>query len=522
MKGKKLFLIAGILAFLNAVLLNLFVRHFVFRVDFTQNKIYTLHRVTKEVLDDLDDLVTIEIYMSSNLPPEMNPYKQDLFDLLEEYRNYGKGYIRYAVYHPDKDPDIKAKVRRLGIPEMTFNVIEKDQVKVVNGHFGLAIFYKDKKEIVPILTETENLEYDLTLKILKLQQGDKLKNIGIVFWNQKRDDYSILREELDKIYNVRNITLTSPVKDDISVLLLVGSKKLSERELYFLDQYIMKGGKTVWLLQPVNIDYGKFTTKPLFKKDLKFLEHYGINVVPNLVQDPPIGYVAFMIRGNPILIPYYYFVKIVNHIHHFSRHLEQLVLTWPSAIDTLEKREDREVNYSIVLKTTKNGYRKEGGFVINPLSRTLFAPDKEKKEYILSVICEGKFNSIFVEDTSLFRKWKGLKSEDTLGFVKQAEKSNSIVFVGNAVFLQDPFVRMYPDNLLFIMNILNAYAYGKDLTQIKAREIAERPIKILKGWQKFLFQNGLTFGIPIIILILGIIRFTRREKRKRMLLKEEE
>jgi hypothetical protein len=229
-----------------------------------------------------------------------------------------------------------------------------------------------------------------------------------------------------------------------------------------------------------------------------------------------------MIRGNPILIPYYYFVKIVNHIHHFSRHLEQLVLTWPSAIDTLEKREDREVNYSIVLKTTKNGYRKEGGFVINPLSRTLFAPDKEKKEYILSVICEGKFNSIFVEDTSLFRKWKGLKSEDTLGFVKQAEKSNSIVFVGNAVFLQDPFVRMYPDNLLFIMNILNAYAYGKDLTQIKAREIAERPIKILKGWQKFLFQNGLTFGIPIIILILGIIRFTRREKRKRMLLKEEE
>jgi hypothetical protein len=81
---------------------------------------------------------------------------------------------------------------------------------------------------------------------------------------------------------------------------------------------------------------------------------------------------------------------------------------------------------------------------------------------------------------------------------------------------------MYPDNLLFIMNILNAYAYGKDLTQIKAREIAERPIKILKGWQKFLFQNGLTFGIPIIILILGIIRFTRREKRKRMLLKEEE
>ena len=516
MKREKMYAFAGILALLNIILLNIFFRHFVYRVDLTQNKIYTLHPVTKEILKNLKDYVNIEIYMSSKLPPEMSPYKQDLFDLLEEYRNFSNGLLRYTVYYPDKDPKLKAKVRRLGIPEITFNVVEKDQVKVVNGHFGLAIFYKDKKETIPVITETENLEYDLTSKILKLEEGDNIKNIGMSFLGVKGADYSLIRKELEKLYRVRNVTLSVKIPDDINVLLVFGNKKLSPKELYNIDQYILKGGKLVWFLQPVNINYENFTTKPMFEKDLKFLENYGISLKPNLVKDPTIPFIPMMAGGRAVLVPYHYFVKITPKgiKHHFARNLEQLVLVWPCAIDTLENK-DKKFKYSIIITSSNRAYRKEGGYSIHPFSQEPPPPKEELKKYIFALISESRFASIFTKDTTLFKNWKNLKDADTTGFIKEAKEDNRIVFVGNAVFLQDPFVQMYTDNIDFMMNIVNAFAYGKDLTQIRAREIAERPIKNLNTFQRFLFQQGITFGIPILILIFGFIRFSRRRLRKR-------
>jgi len=516
MKREKMYAFAGILAFLNIALLNIFFEHFVYRIDLTQNKIYTLHPVTKEVLKNLKDYVNIEIYMSSKLPPEMSPYKEDLFDLLEEYRNFSNGLMRYTVYYPDKDEKLKAKVGRLGIPEITFNVVEKDQVKVVNGHFGLAIFYRDKKETIPVITETENLEYDLTSKILKLEEGDNIKNIGLSFIGVKGADYSLIRKEIEKLYRVRDVNISVKIPDDINVLLVFGNKKLSPKELFNLDQYILKGGKLVWFLQPVNINHENFTTQPMFDKDLKFLENYGISLKPNLVKDPTIPFIYMMAGGRVVLVPYHYFVKILPQgiKHHFAKNLEQLVLVWPCAIDTLE-REDKKFKYKIILTSSKWAHKKEGGYSIHPFSKEPPPPKEELKKYTFALISESRFTSAFVNDTALFKDWKDFKNEDTTGFTKEAKEDNRIVFIGNAIFLQDPFVQMYKDNINFMMNIVNAFAYGKDLTQIRTREISERPIKNLNKFQRFLFQQGITFGIPILVLIFGFIRFSRRRLRKR-------
>ncbi|MEN3045892.1 MAG: GldG family protein [Candidatus Hydrothermales bacterium] len=347
MKKNKLYLACGVLALLNIFLLNIFLKNFVYRIDLSQKKIYTLHPVSKEVLRSLKDYLNIEVYMSSKLPAEMNPHKQDLFDLLEEYRNYSRGLLKYAVYYPDKNKDIELKVRRIGIPEITFNVVEKDQVKVVNGNFGLAIFYRDKKEIIPVITETENLEYDLTSKILKLIEAENIKTVGLLFLGQKQENYSLVRRELEKIFNIRILSLIGKIPDDVSVLLVFGNKKLTPKELYNLDQFIIRGGKVIFFLQPVEIDYEKFIAKPLFEKDLEFLKNYGIYLKPNIVKDPTIPFIPIMTGQRIVYVPYHYFVKIMPKgvKHHFARDLTQLVLFWPSAIDTLENK-DKKFKYT--------------------------------------------------------------------------------------------------------------------------------------------------------------------------------
>ncbi|MEN3045890.1 MAG: hypothetical protein ABDH49_02740 [Candidatus Hydrothermales bacterium] len=89
------------------------------------------------------------------------------------------------------------------------------------------------------------------------------------------------------------------------------------------------------------------------------------------------------------------------------------------------------------------------------------------------------------------------------------------------MFLEDNFVTMYRDNGLFFMNMVNTLTLGKDLTQIKAREIKERPIAPLNAFQKFLLQNGMTFGIPILVIVFGMIRFSIRRMKKRKYMEEK-
>ena len=166
-------IVLGILAVLNFF----FIRHF-YRIDLTQDKRFTLTSSTKEVLSNLDDLINIKLYFTKKLPPYLVNLKGDITDVLDEFQAYAGGNISVTFIDPTDNPAMQQELRFMGIPQIQLNIIEKDQAQLTNIYLGMAIFYADKKEVIPFISNTSNLEYDLTSKILKLTSTES-KTVGI-------------------------------------------------------------------------------------------------------------------------------------------------------------------------------------------------------------------------------------------------------------------------------------------------------------------------------------------------------
>ncbi len=141
------------------IVLNFFSYQIFYRWDLTQNKDYSISKVSKKTVSDLKDVVNIKVYFSKDLPSQFINLRQEVADILDEYVNYSNGNIRIEFIDPKKDSQTEQELAMLGIPQLQFNVLEKDKYQVVNGYLGIAVKYGDKTQTIPVVEDTRDLEY---------------------------------------------------------------------------------------------------------------------------------------------------------------------------------------------------------------------------------------------------------------------------------------------------------------------------------------------------------------------------
>ena len=134
---------------------------------------------------------------------------------------------------------------------------------------GIAVLYEDKKEVLPVVQTTANLEYDLTSAILKVT-SEEVKTVGFLSGHDEIDvfdqAFGPLRQELSKQYDVRKVPIDAgkTIEADVATLIIAGPKKeLTEREKYEIDQFIMRGGRALFLIDPILIQYEGLNVSPL-------------------------------------------------------------------------------------------------------------------------------------------------------------------------------------------------------------------------------------------------------------------
>ena len=187
--------------------------------------------------------------ISHGQPPRVAQIRQSVRDMLEEYRAFSQNLEINFIDPASDDEALKQKLRFMGIPEFQVNVIEKDKAEIANVYMGIAVLYEDKKEVLPIVRTTANLEYDLTSAILKVTSKE-VKTVGFLSGHDEIDvfdqPFAPLRQELSKQYDVRNVPIDGgkAIEADVATLIIAGPKKeLTEREKYEIDQFIMRGWK---------------------------------------------------------------------------------------------------------------------------------------------------------------------------------------------------------------------------------------------------------------------------------------
>ena len=513
-------IIVGFLVLINFLAL----RHFG-RLDLTQNKLYTLSDASINVASGLDDIVKVTCYFSKNLPSYVMPLKQQVSDILDEYRAYAKGNIQIEFIDPTEDPALAQKLRFMGIPQVQLNIMEKDQASATNVYMGVAVGYEDKQEVIPFVKDANNLEYEITSSILKVTRKEK-KTVAFLTGHEEHTiygDYQTVHKALTREYEVEEVNLSSgqPVPNHINVLVVAGPTRLTEQDKYAIDQYIMKGGKVVFLIDIVTIPPEGAAQASYRETNLiDMLENYGVRVTKNLVLDRFNVPITFQTGYTILQAPYPFYVKVVKEENGFNpdnpivNQCSSMVFPWVSALEPL-KDSHKDLQFTVLTQSSQYSWLQKGIYDLNPLQQFMPQPE-DIKPYPLAMLVKGKFKSFFVDKEIPPLKQsveEGKTHEEKPETIKQCEKGNQILVVANARFINDNYTEI-PGNIEFFLNAVDWFTWGKDLIGIRSRMVLDRTLPFLSEQQKTAIRFANLGGIPILLALFGIIRFYIRKKKK--------
>ena len=527
--GNTLSLVAIIFGIL--VLINfLSTRRFV-RTDLTEDKRYTISKATKEVLGALDDIVTITVYFSTS-PAEVAQIGRNVRDILDEYKAFSKNLQIDFVNPANFDDAQKQELRFKGIPEAQINVMRKDKAEIANVYMGISIGYSSKEEALPIVQSTANLEYELTSTILKVTTKEA-KTVGFLTGHGEFDinaqNHQQFRQLLDKNgqgqYNVTSVSLQggSAVDETVSTLVIAGAQQpLTEREKYELDQFIMRGGRVVFLVDPIQIQPGTMQATPLSTGLNDLLEHYGAKLGNNLLIDRKFHDNARFQQGRmTIFQPYPYFVQIrkpnFSAEHVVTNQLEILTLPWTSSLEVIAKE---GVTPTTLAKTSEFGQTLQGYYNLMP---NFPIPDTEAQAYPVAVALEGTFKSFYANKeippaasddatrTEDGESATSLQTDEAQTPITESVQTQ-IVVVGNAQFL----TQMRPDGVNFFLNTVDWLTLGDALIGIRSQTITNRPLRDASEIEKNLIKYLCIVGIPLFVVIFGLVRYFLKNRAKRL------
>ncbi|MFH0951326.1 MAG: GldG family protein [bacterium] len=473
------------------VAINFGAYHIFKRWDLTANQLYSLSDVSQTTVKNLDKEVEIEVLFGPEMPAQYLNLQQAVNDILAEYASYSRN-IQIKAVEPEK---IAKRAEELKLPRVQFNTLQKDKLEVLNGYLGLALQYEGKTEIIPVVQDTSNLEYQITSLIKKLTSSE-LPTIG---WVQSHGALDINKQTqaayqaLAKLYTIKTVDLSTiePIDPQIKTLIIPGLKSaMEEPALQKINDYLMQG-KTALLLEE-KIGLGNNLSYHATANNLdQLLAQYGLKVNEQLVLDKvnavaPFnqGYVTFNIN-------YPFWPKLANAS--FAQDvpavakLEGIVLPWTTSLSVTDQLPaSTKVDY--LAKTSNQAWTKSGDYNLMP-NQNLYG-NEALQQYYVAVKLSGLTNST----------------------TQQTSADAQLIVVADSDFMQDQILQIYPQNLTLFQNLVDNLALDSDLATIRAKEMIDRPIKDISATHKRWLRYGNVFGLTILVIILGLARYYWRRK----------
>lgn len=557
-------LFCGILLFIN-ILANSFYAH----LDLTEEKRFTLTHPTRELLRALDDRVYVEVLLGGDFPGGVRRLQQSTREMLDVFRSVN-GYIDYQFEDPSQGTPEELRERKtaylqMGIEPVTLTIKKSGQQTYKAVYPFAIIHYKNRQTVVRLAAaappdsdpekvmdnSVNNLEYALISSIKKLQTNvrsailftrghGELDELQTADWETSlKASYDTDRIRLDSIVHI----------DPQACKLLVVAKPqtpFSEKEKFILDQYVMNGGKVLWLIDRLNasLDSMRFTQTfvptdyPLNLEDILF--KYGVRIQPDLVVDLDRAKVDLVTGrtgdGKPQFtpVPWMYFPTVSPASDHpIVKSLDKVFLRFCSSIDTI--RTKTPVRKTILLRSSKESRLQFSPVELNfEFLKTPDDPSKfNKGGQAVGVLLEGIFPSNYEMRVSADMK-RGL---DSLGtpFHAQSEPTRMIVISDGDVAANpiqnrekkmygplglNPYVfdrkgteeKIYANKDL----LLNCVEYLIDASGIiEARTRSDRPRKldITRANEEKTWWQLLNIAVPL--LILGLFGFFFNWLRRR-------
>jgi len=512
------------LVLLVVLLVNLIADKLYFRFDLTKNKRYTLAAASRNVVKKLKKPLNMRLYFSENLPSYMASLQRDVSDIVSDYASYSSGMLEVESVNPDTDKTLENRLIKMGIPKVQLNVFEGDEAGIRSAFLGIELEYGKKREILPVVQSTHGLEYNLTSKIHKITQ-ETVKTVAFLSGHGERSmykKYSKLKKLLEEIYTVKDVNFSmGRTLDGVDMLLIPGPREeLPESEAFLIDQFVMSGGKLVFMMDSYMIDWDSMHTIPLELDNwVKFLAHYKIDIDRGMVHDSMCARAKFQQSSMQFSPAYPFWPKVtppgMNNDNPVVSTLPSFVFPWASSI-SVGKTEG--VSFSFLAKTSPFTVVKSGERInltplkrYNPHSRKSEAPVKQR--FLLAGVLQGNFDSYFKNAGAKFLR--NMQDETDIEKYIQRSPVTQIAVMGTSHITENDMLNAFPNNGRFFLNLVDWMNMGSDLISIRSRNIEESPLRKLSPDQKFwIKQINVFLWITVCALLFGVVGLVKFIKEK--------
>lgn len=515
-----LLVVGLILVVVNVIGLEVFAR-----LDLTDDKVYSLSTASQDLVEGLDDPLTVTAWFTDNLPAPYSGNRRFLKDKLDDYASYGGGNFQYRFVDPASSEELRRQAQQAGIPPVQIQVIESDNVQVKNAWMGLQLEYGGEREVLPIIEDLSTLEYDMTSAVRRLVR-DARPRIGFTTGHGEIPLGSMqqLAEELRRNYEVETVALgdsalldtalpESATADLPEVLVMVApSDTLSPRALENLNRHVMKGGRVAFFLNQVDADLQAGQAQARTTGLEETLARWGLALRPNLVMDEQSSTVRVQQRQGmfnlqrQIIYPFFPIVTNVDDDHMMVRRLQDVALFYASTIDTTVAVPEG-VHREIIMSSTPRSQTQQDFFFIRP------AEEQRRFEggpYPLAATYTGAFPSAFPGAASG-------ASESSLEAPAAVSPETRMLLVGDGDFLDESMVGVIPQNITFALNAIDWLSQDDALLSIRSKDMAPRRLRdVPRGARPFIkYANML--GPVLIVVTVGLVRWRRRRRHSEMI-----
>jgi ABC-2 type transport system permease protein len=531
------------------------------RFDLTRERRYSLAPGTKELLTGLKDVVYIKVYLEGDFPPGFQKLQGSVKDMLAEMRRLAGGNLEFEFVNPADQPtelatnQLYEQLYKLGLQPTDLQNRTADGMARKVIWPGAVVYYRTKEVASNFLlgagaggnpmeiinASEEALEYTLANAIKKATSLYKPR-IAFTDGHGELDGIatSDIARALSEFYTLQRYDVKSieAIPQDINLLVIAKpTQKLTDWSKYKIDNFIMRGGKVLWLLDGVGAAMDSMKTDNFFMAmpnqlgldDMLF--KYGVRINSDLIQDVkasriPIVYGTLGGQPQQKLFPWFYFPLISGETQHpIVRNLDPIAFQFVSSIDVVDAP---GVDKSILLRSSN-------------LSRKLMAPvrvnlqlatEQSKEEQFnkpnqnVAVLLEGQFPSFF---KNRYLNEFAQKAIDSLGMSQKevSVKTKMIVISDGDVIRNhvrknsqeiyplgfDRYTNQMYGNKVFLMNAIDYLLDDAGLINVRSKQITLRMLDGKKVSEQRSRWQALNLGLPVVLLL--IFGFGRNQWRKR-------
>jgi len=550
-------LLGGIL-----VVVNILAHQVYTHIDLTEEKRYTLTKPTRELLKSVNDRIYVRVLLEGEFPAGFKRLRTATREMLEDFRSLN-AYIDYQFEDPNKGSKEEVNARRKalleeGIAPVNLNVRGEGESKS-QIIYPTAIFHYGKRKVIVNLLENQSptlspdevinnsislLEYKFANAIKKLQA----KGRPIILFTRGHGELDELQTKdlersLRQFYDTDRITLDSVIHlpADKCALLIVARPRsaFSERDKFIIDQYIMGGGKVLWLIDRLDAGLDSLRHRkrfipqdyPLNLEDVLF--KYGVRIQPDLVLDMECTQIPLQVGvvGNAPqfrLFPWPYHLAVLPTGNHpVVKNLDRVELCFCSSMDTI--RTKTPVKKTVLLRSSKYSRLQfspiELGFDI--MGEELKPEYFNKGHQILGVLLEGEFPSAY-ENRVTEQMAQGLQQVG-ISFRSVSVPTRMIVISDGDVaanFVRDRekkewlplgfnrFENATYANRDLLINAVEYLIEPGGVIEARSREVKLRLLDTVRAKEEKPFWQALNIGAPLFFLSLFGILFQWRRRRR--------